>query len=133
MATTRLFRTSKPSRYVLSSSTCPSSSAKTVRCLGKAGFNGETRVLCGNGDQRKSAVPVKASVATSKSLTIITKPDADRGLIDLAALLENVTAALLKVSRQVVKRRTWKLQIQMVIERVRFILYKMDLFCRNTS
>ncbi|XP_044510065.1 uncharacterized protein LOC123228672 isoform X1 [Mangifera indica] len=104
MATSRLFLTAEPLRHAFSSSTCSSSSStNAVRCMGKAGFNGEKRI-CGNADQRRPTLPTKTSVAPLDSLLITTKP-AD--FID----------ALLKVSRQILERRPWK-SIQMLIERV---------------
>ncbi|KAH7567330.1 hypothetical protein ACOSP7_010837 [Xanthoceras sorbifolium] len=117
--TTRFLRTSRPSHHAISSSSSSSSSLSartTVRCVSKAGFNGDKRVS-GNGDTRKSTVPVKASVATSNSLMITKKPVVDGG-IDLATLLANVTNAMLVVSRTLVRRRPWRLPIQMFIERV---------------
>ncbi|KAJ0025046.1 hypothetical protein Pint_08891 [Pistacia integerrima] len=115
MATSRLFRTSKPLRHAISSSTCPSSSStNTVRCMSKAGFNGEKRI-CGNADQMRSTVPIKTSVATSTRMLITTGPKVDP-VIDLASLLADVIDAVLKVLRQILERRPWKL-IQMLIER----------------
>ncbi|KAJ0087474.1 hypothetical protein Patl1_09073 [Pistacia atlantica] len=115
MATSRLFRTSKPLRHAISSSTCPSSSStNTVRCMSKAGFNGEKRI-CGNADQMRSTVPMKTSVATSNRMLITTGPKVDP-VIDLASLLADVIDAVLKVLRQILERRPWKL-IQMFIER----------------
>ncbi|XP_044510066.1 uncharacterized protein LOC123228672 isoform X2 [Mangifera indica] len=110
MATSRLFLTAEPLRHAFSSSTCSSSSStNAVRCMGKAGFNGEKRI-CGNADQRRPTLPTKTSVAPLDSLLITTKP-AD--FID----------ALLKVSRQILERRPWK-SIQMLIERGSFLVLK---------
>lgn len=121
MSTSRLFRTSKPLRHAISSSTCSSSSSTNiVRCMNKAEFNGEKRV-CGSADQRRSTVPIKTSVATSDRLLITTEPEVDP-VIDLASLLADVIDAVLKVFRQILERRPWKL-IQMLIERVRLCFY----------
>ncbi|KAK1554366.1 hypothetical protein Q3G72_011205 [Acer saccharum] len=115
--TTRFLRTSRPSHNIISSSSS-SISARTVRCGGKAGFNNGDKRVYGNADQRKSTVPVKASVATSNSVRITKKPEVDGG-IDLATLLANVKkAVLVLVLRPLLKRRPWRLQIQMFIERV---------------
>ncbi|TXG52299.1 hypothetical protein EZV62_021468 [Acer yangbiense] len=116
--TTRFLRTSRPSHNIISSSSSSSISARTVRCGGKAGFNNGDKRVYGNGDQRKSTVPVKASVATSNSVMITKKPEVDGG-IDLATLLPNVKKAMLVlVLRPLVIRRPRRLQIQMFIERV---------------
>lgn len=62
-------------------------------------------------------LPTKASVATSDRLLITTKPKVGP-VIDLASSLAQVIDALLKILRQILEQRRWKLT-QMVIERVR--------------
>ncbi|XP_044475845.1 uncharacterized protein LOC123203525 [Mangifera indica] len=119
MATSRLLRTSNPLRHAISSSsTCSSSSSSstnTVRCVSKAGLNGDKRI-CGNSDHGRSMLPTKASVAASDRLLITTKPEVGP-VIDLASSLAQVIDALLKILRQILEQRRWKLT-QMVIERV---------------
>lgn len=114
MATTRLLRTSRPLRLGLPSSSSTSLSATTVRCVSAAGFNGEKRVSGDN--ERKPMVAVKASVAASESL-ITSKPQVNRGLLDLASLLANASLAAVFLLRMAVKLKPRKLLVQMFLER----------------
>lgn len=116
MATTRLLRTTRPLGLGLPSSTASSSSSSfSVRCLNKAGFDGDKRVSenCG----RKPMVAVKATVAFSKSL-ITAQPQVNRGILDLASLVANVSKATMILLRIAVKQRPRKFHLQMFIERV---------------
>ena len=118
MATTRLLHTSRPLGLSLSSSSSSSSSsfsATTVRCQSKVGFDGEKRVS--ENCVRKPVVAVKASVAASKSL-ITAEPQVNRGILDLASLVANVSAAALFLLRLAVKQKPRKFHVQMFIERV---------------
>ena len=93
------------------------SSVSTVKCIVRsAGLGGERIVSSGDGDKNKPKVAVQASMATAKTV-ITAEPVADRRLIDLA-LLAIVGNALVKVLRPAVNRRQWKLQVQMLIEKV---------------
>ena len=114
MATTRLLRTTRPLGLGLPSSTS-SSSSFSVRCLNKVGFDGEKRVS--ENCRRKPMVAVKASVAFSKSL-ITAQPQVNRGLLDLASLVANVSKATVILLRIAVKQRPRKFHLQMFIERV---------------
>lgn len=114
MATTRLLRTTRPLGLGLPSSTSSSSSSFSVRCLNKAGFDGEKRVS--ENCRRKPMVAVKASVAFSKSL-ITAQPQVNRGLLDLASLVANVSKATMILLRIAVKQRPRKFHLQMFIER----------------
>lgn len=126
MATTaRLLRSSRPTSHHVISSSTSSMSAKSVTCTAsKPGINeGNKRVFSGNTDQRKSTVPVKASVdCTSNGLVVTKEPEVDAG-IDLVSLLKNVTNAVLVALRPPLKTRPWRLQIQIFIERVCFCLF----------
>lgn len=115
MATTRLLRSSRPLRLGLTSSSSSSLSATTVRCVRAAGFNGEKRLSGDN--ERKPMVAVKASVAASESL-ITSKPQVNRGLLDLASLLANANLAAVFLLRMAVKLKPRKLLVQMFLERV---------------
>jgi hypothetical protein len=121
MATSTLLRTSRPLRLGLpsSSSSSPSSlSGTTVRCVSKAGhgFNGEKTV---SGDrERKPMVAVKALLAASESLTTTSKPQVNRGLLDLASLLANASLAAVFLLRLAVKVKPRKFYVQMFLERV---------------
>ncbi|KAB1220516.1 hypothetical protein CJ030_MR3G015769 [Morella rubra] len=116
MATTRLFRVSRPLRFGLASSSSSSLSATTVRCLGKSGFNGEKSVF-GDGE-RKSVVAAKASVLAVSERIITAAPQLiNPGVLDLASLAANVSRAAIVLLRVAVKRKPRKLDIQMLIER----------------
>ncbi|GMY28520.1 hypothetical protein FCV25MIE_23762 [Fagus crenata] len=115
MATTRLLHTYRPLGLGLSSSSSSSFSAATVRCQSKVGFDGEKRVS--ENCVRKPMVAVKASVAASKSL-ITAEPQVNRGILDLASLVANVSAAALFLLRLAVKQKPRKFHVQMFIERV---------------
>ncbi|XP_023905405.2 uncharacterized protein LOC112017180 [Quercus suber] len=110
MATTRLLCTTMPLGLGLPSS----SSSFSVRCLNKAGFDGEKRVS--ENCRRKPMVAVKASVAFSKSL-ITAQPQVNRGILDLASLVANVSKATMILLRIAVKQRPRKFHLQMFIER----------------
>ena len=114
MATTRLLRATRPLGLGLPSSTS-SSSSFSVRCLNKAGFDGEKRVS--ENCRRKPMVAVKALVAFSKSL-ITAQPEVNRRLLDLASLVANVSKATMILLRIAVKQRPRKFHLQMFIERV---------------
>ncbi|XP_022752249.1 uncharacterized protein LOC111300959 isoform X2 [Durio zibethinus] len=118
MATTRLLRSSnKPlGRLFSASSSWPSSPGKTVRCVSEGALNGEKKVC--ERSERKPTVAVKASVAATKSTTVvISKPQVDWGR-ELASLLANAINAMRQVLRPVIKPRRWKLHVQMFIEKV---------------
>ncbi|XWS24309.1 hypothetical protein CRYUN_Cryun28dG0090200 [Craigia yunnanensis] len=116
MATTRLLRSSnKPlGRIFAASSSWPSLSGKTVRCVSKGGLDGEKKV-CRN-SERKPTVAVKASVGAAESTVVISKPRVDWGR-EFASLLANAINAMRQVVRPVVKPRPWKLHVQMLIEK----------------
>ncbi|KAM3710536.1 hypothetical protein ACB098_01G039000 [Castanea mollissima] len=115
MATTRLLRTTRPLGLGLPSSTSSSSSSSfSVRCLNKAGFDGDKRVS--ENCRRKPMVAVKATVAFPKSL-ITAQPQVNRGLLDLASLVANISKATMILLRIAVKRRPRKFHLQMFIER----------------
>lgn len=109
---------SRPLRFGLASSSSSSLSTTTVRCLGKSGFNGEKSVF-GDGE-RKSVVAAKASVLAVSERIIIAAPRLiNPGVLDLASLAANVSRAAIVLLRVAVKRKPRKLDIQMLIERVR--------------
>ncbi|XVF63944.1 hypothetical protein PTKIN_Ptkin09bG0127300 [Pterospermum kingtungense] len=117
MATTRLLRSSNKclGRSVAASSSWPSLSVKTVRCISKGGLDGEKKA-CVSSSERKPAVIVKASVAAAEtSSLVIPKPQVDWGR-ELASLLANAVNAMRHVLRPVVKPRPWN--VQMLIEKV---------------
>ncbi|EEF52510.1 uncharacterized protein LOC8260922 isoform X1 [Ricinus communis] len=116
MTTTRMLPSYRPMHHVHPPGLA-SSSVSTVKCIGKtSGLGGEKMVSSGDCDKKKPKIAVKASVATTKSL-ITAEQVVDRGLIDLASLLAIVGNALVKVLRPAVKRRQWKLQAQMLLEK----------------
>ncbi|XP_048226941.1 uncharacterized protein LOC8260922 isoform X2 [Ricinus communis] len=121
MTTTRMLPSYRPMHHVHPPGLA-SSSVSTVKCIGKtSGLGGEKMVSSGDCDKKKPKIAVKASVATTKSL-ITAEQVVDRGLIDLASLLAIVGNALVKVLRPAVKRRQWKLQAQMLLEKGCFLI-----------
>lgn len=119
MAATRLLRTFKPMTFHSSSSS--SLPPKTLRCSSKAGsLSGEKR-LGGKDDnhERKQMVVVKASMATSDTMSITLKPQVNRGrLAELVSLLTKTNRALLILLRTALKPKPSRQQVQMFIERV---------------
>ncbi|CAL8995812.1 unnamed protein product [Prunus brigantina] len=118
MAAARLLRTFKPMTFHSSSSS--SLPPKTLRCSSKAGsLSGEKR-LGGKDDnhERKQMVVVKASMATSDTMSITLKPQVNRGrLADLVSLLTKTNRALLILLRTALKPKPSRQQVQMFIER----------------
>lgn len=118
MATTRILRTFKPMTFDSSSASSSSSSSPppTVRYLSKdAGLmSGEKRL--GTANDRKQMVVVKASMAGSRTLTT-SKPQVNRGVIDLASLVTKTNRSLLILLRTALKRKPMQQQVQMFIER----------------
>ncbi|ONI32792.1 hypothetical protein PRUPE_1G385900 [Prunus persica] len=119
MAATRLLRTFKPMTFH-SSSSSSSLPPKTLRCSSKAGsLSGEKR-LGGKNDnhERKQMVVVKASMATSDTMSITLKPQVNRGrLAELVSLLTKTNRALLILLRTALKPKPSRQQVQMFIER----------------
>ncbi|KAH0990405.1 hypothetical protein GBA52_001888 [Prunus armeniaca] len=119
MATTRLLRTFKPMTFH-SSSSSSSLPPKTLRCSSKAGsLSGEKR-LGGKNDnhERKQTVVVKASMATSDTMSITLKPQVNRGrFAELVSLLTKTNRALLILLRTALKPKPSRQQVQMFIER----------------
>ncbi|VVA11538.1 PREDICTED: membrane [Prunus dulcis] len=119
MAATRLLRTFKPMTFH-SSSSSSSLPPNTLRCSSKAGsLSGEKR-LGGKNDnhERKQMVVVKASMATSDTMSITLKPQVNRGrLAELVSLLTKTNHALLILLRTALKPKPSRQQIQMFIER----------------
>ncbi|KAI5353937.1 hypothetical protein L3X38_006831 [Prunus dulcis] len=119
MAATRLLRTFKPMTFH-SSSSSSSLPPNTLRCSSKAGsLSGEKR-LGGKNDnhERKQMVVVKASMATSDTMSITLKPQVNRGrLAELVSLLTKTNHALLILLRTALKPKPSRQLIQMFIER----------------
>ncbi|KAK6245340.1 Uncharacterized protein family UPF0114 - like 2 [Theobroma cacao] len=117
MATTRLLRSSnKPlGRIFAPSSSWPSSSVKNVRCVSKGGLDGEKKV-CGS-SERKPTVAVKAASVAAAENVVISEPRGDWGK-ELASSLAVAINAMRQVLVLVVKPRPWRLQVQMLIEKV---------------
>lgn len=131
MATTRLLRTFKPMTiHSSSASSSPSSPPTTLRYLSKdAGLlNGENRL--GTANERKQVALVKASVATSQTLTT-SKPQVNRGVVDFASLVTKTNRSLLILLTTALKRKSIKLQVQMFIERVSSELLQLVSFFSN--
>ncbi|XP_008220738.1 PREDICTED: uncharacterized protein LOC103320792 isoform X2 [Prunus mume] len=119
MAATRLLRTFKP-MTIHSSSSSSFLPPKTLRCSSKAGsLSGEKR-LGGKNDnhERKQMMVVKASMATSDTMSITLKPQVNRGrLAELVSLLIKTNRALLILLRTALKPKPSRQQVQMFIER----------------
>lgn len=120
MAATRLLRTFKPMTFH-SSSSSSSLPLKTLRCWSMAGSLSGDKRLGGKNDnhERKQTVVVKASVATSDTMSITLKPQVNRGrLAELLSLLTKTARALLILLRTALKPKPSRQQVQMFIERV---------------
>ena len=118
MATTRLLRTSRPIQLPSSSSTSSSFvKCVSVRYQSRASLNGDHNIASGKGE-RKPVVAVKASMAATDHITTSQPVGIRQGLSNLAALMASIRNAKLVFLQDAVKRRTWNLQPQMLIERV---------------
>lgn len=120
MASTRLLSSSRPMNLGLASSSSSSSSlsGKTVRCLSKAGFNGE-KIVSGNGEKKSMAVALKGASVAASDRIVTSAPGMSRVILDLASLVvANVRHAAALLVRTAVKQKRRKLFVQMFIEKV---------------
>ncbi|KAL2459102.1 uncharacterized protein Fot_55120 [Forsythia ovata] len=102
-----------PSRDSSSNSTCSSmvSTSRTLMCLTKAGLSSKN--VPAGGDERKT-VAMKA--AAGSTCVVISEPKTEKR-VDLALLIANASDVILQWRIMITKRRPWKFNIQMLIEK----------------
>ncbi|KAL2504145.1 Uncharacterized protein family (UPF0114) [Abeliophyllum distichum] len=118
MSFTRLVRMSRPlalgpSHDSSSNSTCSSmvSRSRTLICSSKAGLRSKN--VAAGGDEKKT-VAVKA--AGGSACVVISEPKTDTR-VDLALLIANASDVILQWRIMITKRRPWKFNIQMFVEK----------------
>ncbi|XP_043709032.1 uncharacterized protein LOC122658186 [Telopea speciosissima] len=91
-----------------------SSSSTSMKCLlGKAGVTGEKEIYANR--EKKLSVAVKASTASKSMISL--EPQTKNG-ISLLSLLANATETALRILRHSMnRRRSWKLQAEMLMEK----------------
>ncbi|XP_042509481.1 uncharacterized protein LOC122085108 [Macadamia integrifolia] len=104
------FNCPSSSSYLTSTS---SSSSTSLRCsLGKAGMTGGKEISV-NGE-RKLSVAAKASTTSATMISL--EPQTKKGF-SLPSLVSNVTETALRILRHSLKRRPWRLQAEMLMEK----------------
>nr|DAD40595.1 TPA_asm: hypothetical protein HUJ06_014918 [Nelumbo nucifera] len=111
-----LLRSSNPRRFILPSSLNLNSHPPTsLWCLSKAGANGHKGIS--NNGERKSKVATKASTASES--VVSSQPQTSSGA-HLSSMVADVKLVLFRILEPAVKvkRKSWKLQAEMLIEKV---------------